>query len=215
MKGADLQAALVFLERALKYLDSPKLRDELLWQRSLEFSTFTESDLLRETAWVVLCSGFREQVVRRKFGYISLCFCDWESAIAIVESKEHCRRSALCSFRNERKIGAIVEVAELLSQEGFADFKQRVLDDPMSTLKRMPFIGNVTVFHLAKNLGLEVAKPDRHLVQLTTRFGYSSANQMCRELSEWTGEDVSVIDLALWRFMADIPSARHELHSLQ
>ncbi len=215
MKNSDFEAALTFFERALKYLELPELQHELRWQRSLDFSTFTESDILRETAWVVLCSGFREQVVRRKFDYISLCFCDWESSKAIVESRDHCRRSALSSFRSERKIGAIIKVAELLTDEGFATFKQRVLQDPIVTLTTLPFIGSVTAFHLAKNLGLEVVKPDRHLVKLTTRFGYTSADQMCRELSEWTGESVSVIDLALWRFMADSRSARHDSQSLQ
>lgn len=56
-------------------LDSP-----LLSNRNL---TFSESDLLGELAWVILCSGFRERVVRRIFGKISLCFFDWASAATI------------------------------------------------------------------------------------------------------------------------------------
>jgi len=38
-------------------------------------------------------------------------------------------------------------------------------------LQQLPFIGPVTAFHLAKNLGIEAVKPDRHLCRLSKLLG--------------------------------------------
>jgi len=45
----------------------------------------------------------------------------------------------------------------------------RVLDEPHAFLMSLPYVGAVTWRHLAKNLGLPVAKADRHLVRLAGR----------------------------------------------
>jgi hypothetical protein len=173
---------------------------ELAWQDSLAFSSFTESDLLREAAWVILCSGFREAVVRRHFDFISLCFCDWESAEAICQYAGHCRATALTRFASERKIQAIITTAKHIREIGFEEFKTSILNAPIEALKALPFIGEITSFHLAKNLGFSTAKPDRHLRRLASSLGYPDTASLCRELSEHTGDSVQLVDLVLWRF---------------
>lgn len=199
----DLNSALRFYRQATHYVDKSGLTHELTWQRNLRFGQFTETQLLEEAAWVVLCSGFREVVVRRVFNHISLSFCDWETAASIVACKDVCRSAALGIFNNERKINALVQIAELIDGIGFALFKQAILQDPLAALQSLPFIGSITSLHLAKNLGLDIAKPDRHLVRLAERFGFECTEELCQEVSRATGEQVKVIDLILWRYMAD------------
>jgi hypothetical protein len=203
MQG-DLQTALVVFETAWKHINISDLDVELEWQRSLQFEAFTETDLLRETAWVILCSGFKESIVRRAFDYISLCFCDWESAELIVEHRVSCYSAAMASFRNERKLNAIVQSAQRISRVGFEVLKNEILLSPLEELKLFPQIGPITVLHLAKNLGLNVAKPDRHLARLSQQLGYRCASDLCEDISIATGEQVNVVDLALWRYLADV-----------
>jgi hypothetical protein len=200
---ADLTGALHFYEAASRYTYDGGFTAECSWQEALNFVEFSESDLLREAAWVVLCSGFRERVVREIFDYISLCFCDWESSATILQVSEDCRLSALSAFRNVRKIDALIDTAALVERCGFDNLKPQILRDPITCLQTLPYIGNVTSYHLAKNLGLDVAKPDRHLAAVASRFGYETADQLCREIATITGVRVSVVDLALWRFMAE------------
>jgi hypothetical protein len=176
---------------------------EVEWQRNADFEMFSEAQLLREVAWVILCSGFRESIVRRTFGHISLCFFDWESAILVREHGELCVRAAMDSLRNEAKLRAIVTCANIVSSVGFDQLKGTLQRDPMVELRRFPFIGPITVWHLAKNLGLDVAKPDRHLARLASLCGYSSAGELCQDVSQMSGEAVKVVDLILWRYMAD------------
>jgi hypothetical protein len=76
----------------------------------------------------------------------------------------------------------------------------KIKADALSILETLPFIGSITKFHLAKNLGLEVAKPDRHLVRLADRFGYKDVQTMCRDIFEFCGDKIAVADLVLWRF---------------
>lgn len=170
------------------------------WQRIRTNHEFTERDLLRESAWVVLCSGFRESVVRNVFDYISLCFCDWEAAEEITRRRQACIDTASWRFKNQKKLRAIVSIADLVQEQGFAAVKVHLQKDPISRLQAFPFIGPVTSWHLAKNLGFNVAKNDRHLARLATNCGYPDAHSLCKTISEATGELASVVDVVLWRF---------------
>lgn len=203
---ADLTAAVRFFSKACSYVQSAGLTAEIVWQRNAEFDEFTESDLLREHAWVALCSGFKESVVRRVFDHVSLCFCDWESAEAIVLAGDVCCATAIESFSNRTKLSGILAVAKHVHSIGFSNFKKTVLADPINRLQQLPFIGPVTSWHLAKNLGLDVAKPDRHLVRVSESLGFRDADHLCRELAASTGEQAKVVDLIVWRFLADNPN---------
>ena len=174
-------------------------RDELAWQRWALENRPDETRFLREYAWVVLNSGFRESVVRRHFDYLSLCFCDWASAGEIVENAESCFATAIEVFSNDRKISSLIRIAELIHAKGFEQLWSDLQEDPLNRLEELPFIGEVTKWHLAKNLGFDVAKPDRHLIRLANRFGYSCVQQMCVETGEHSGDPIAIVDLVLWR----------------
>jgi endonuclease III len=201
----NLEGALRVFVAASEYVACAGLLSEVEWQRQIKLDDFSESDLLRECAWVILCSGFREQVVRRVFDHISLCFCDWESASAILDADPACRIAAMASFRNAVKLSAIVRVALHIQARGFTVFKEAVLADPISELRHLPHIGPITVWHLAKNLGLDAAKPDRHLTRISRRFGFDDAGHFCAEIARSIGEQRKVVDLVVWRYMADNP----------
>jgi hypothetical protein len=198
-----LSEALGFYSAASLYMHDAGLTSEIEWQRNSSFEHFSESDLLQESAWVILCSGFRESIVRKHFDHISLCFCDWESAQSIAANANACRISAHSVFRNGAKLDAIVSVAETIVKTGFEEFKKSILLDPLAKLQSLPFIGPVTALHLVKNLGLDVAKPDRHLVRIASQFGFHDAYQLCAAIGDRIGESAKVVDLILWRYAAD------------
>jgi len=191
---------LSFYERAARSIVDAGYAWEVDWQRRRLALPFTEHDLLREAAWVILCSGFREAAVRKRFDYVSLCFCDWESAIEITESRRECIETAFPSFRNEAKLNAIAAVAERVCSYGFEDMRTRIAHGPIAELQAFPFVGPITSWHLAKNLGLDVAKNDRHLARIAVNHGFSDAHDICEILSDATGEPRSVIDTVLWRY---------------
>lgn len=71
-------------------------------------------------------------------------------------------------------------------------------DDALAYLLTLPWIGNITKYHLAKNLGVDCAKPDRWLVRLSEHFG-TDTHSLCRRLAEESGDRVATVDLVLWR----------------
>lgn len=179
---------------------------EIAWQASLDFDLITEADFLREHAWVALSAGMHERVIRRCFGIISRCFYDWQSARTIVEQENNCRYLALRYFNNQRKIDGIIQTARIIESSGFRSYKEAIRSNPLVVLQSLPFVGPITRYHLAKNIGLPFAKPDRHLVRLASSVGYSDVQQFCKDISEHTGDNVPVVDIVLWRF-ANITTA--------
>ena len=142
----------------------------------------------------------KEKVVRLKFPKISQAFCNWENASKIFRRRRSCRSNALKHFRHEQKIDAILSVSESVKVEGFETIKTKIADHGIEYLESFPYIGTVTKFHLGKNLGLDVVKPDRHLCRIASQSGFDSPDQMCHVVHELTGEKLSVIDLVFWRF---------------
>lgn len=193
--------AIDYYREAHNFISKSVFAEELRWQSVLKFSDLSEQDFLRETAWVILCSGFREATLRKLFSTISLCFCDWESAAIITERSALCRATALDVFGNRKKIDSILAICAMVAQQGFVTVKDRISARPMEELRGLPFIGPVTSWHLAKNLGFDVAKPDRHLERLALHLGFADTHAMCAQVAAVTGQSQAVIDLVLWRFV--------------
>jgi len=173
---------------------------EITWQSNINFTALTESSFLRELAWVILSCGMKEQIVRKKFGLISECFFHWSSANKIVRNREDCYNSAIAVFNHHGKMAAIIISSEIIEEVGFESLKKQIRDNPIETLQEFPYIGDVTVFHLAKNIGLALAKPDRHLVRIADNEGYSNVQDFCRMVSLLSGDSIPVVDIVFWRF---------------
>lgn len=173
---------------------------EIDWQDGITFDSVTETDLLREAAWVILSSGMREAVVRRKFPAVSAAFFEWESAHKIVAGRAKCRGLALTSFNNPRKIDAIIDVAEHMFKTGVDSVRQAIRDEGVTYIMRLPYMGPATAYHFAKNIGLPAAKPDRHLRRIAQKTGYYTPQLMCSDIAMMLNEKIAVVDLVLWRY---------------
>lgn len=174
--------------------------DEIDWQYSVSLKDLDEQTFLRESAWVILCGGFHETIIRQKFPKISIAFLNWKSASIIVQNAAKCRQRALLQFNHKGKIDAILSIASRIDQDGFHDVASKILEGGIHFLQEFCFIGPVTSYHLAKNIGFPLAKPDRHLIRLSKNFGYNNVQQMCSDIANATDEPIAVVDLVLWRY---------------
>lgn len=189
-----------FYMTAKEQVISAGFADEIDWQADVDVAGWGETTFLRESAWVVLSSGFREAVIRRCFANVSAAFLHWGSAEAIVEQQELCRSNALLAFGNERKIDAILHIVQRVAFDGIDAIRAAVCERGTQFIQELPFMGPVTSFHLAKNLGVPVVKPDRHLTRLAVYAGYESVEEMCQKIADLIGDTLPVIDIVLWRF---------------
>ena len=137
-----------------------------------------------EYTFVVCNSGMKAEVARGIFNRI-------RSAIA---------RGELVSsvFRHPGKASAIQYVYEERLR-WYRDYQ--MAGDKLAFLESMPWIGPITKYHLAKNFGLDVVKPDRHLVRIADAHG-SDPHTLCEEIAQVTGDRIGTVDVVLWRAAA-------------
>ena len=73
--------------------------------------------------------------------------------------------------------------------------------DKLEWLQTLPWIGGITKYHLAKNFGLQYAKPDVHMQRLANTFG-TTAQELCERIAAAQGLKVATVDTVLWRAAA-------------
>lgn len=172
---------------------------EIAWQEEASLRLVTPTVFVREAAWVVLCAGMRESVVRDRFVSLTEAFEQWDPE-RIAENTALCRRRALRWFNHEAKINAIVNIACNLKIEGVEPYIRGIENEGPTFLTRLPFIGDVTCHHLAKNLGFATAKPDRHLQRIAGALGFVGTQALCAAIADALAEPLQVVDIVLWRF---------------
>jgi hypothetical protein len=174
---------------------------EIDWQNEKKINSLDEVELIKEFAWVILSSGMREIIIRRLFPMITDAFCNWNIK-SIVCNKRQCINDAMNVFANNKKINAIIQIAENIHKIGFEIFKSNIIESDITFIQTLPFMGPATSYHLAKNIGLDVVKPDRHLVRIAQKTGYDCPDKMCRTISKYVGDKKCVVDIVIWRFAA-------------
>jgi hypothetical protein len=158
------------------------------WEGNLvqnrRFADQTAEDLYREYAWVVINSGMKNQV-----------------AETIFKRFEHDGPDAV---GHPGKREAIREMGELKDAR-FKHLKQdhdNINDaHAIEYLETLPWIGPITKYHLARNLGIDCAKPDRHLMRIAKHFGYDDVQEMCAYIASMTMLRIGTVDVILWRYM--------------
>jgi hypothetical protein len=156
-----------------------------------------DNDVLREYAWVVFNSGMRNSVIEAKWQALCEAFRWWNLKF-ILDEQDAVLRDALNVFGHYKKVDAVIQMAKKLWHESLR-FKESVRQNPLETLKQLPFIGDITKYHLARQLGFDFIKPDRHLQRLADEYAMTPF-ELCDLIHKETGRRLGTIDVILWRF---------------
>lgn len=74
-------------------------------------------------------------------------------------------------------------------------------DDKLEFCASLPWVGKITKYHLAKNFGVDVCKPDVHLQRLSDHAG-TDPHSLCAALAAESGYRIATVDVILWRACA-------------
>lgn len=161
-------------------LEQAGYSEEIQWQRDLPPCT-SAYEFLQEAVWVILNSGMKNQIARKIWNKIRQA---WVEDVDISEV-----------FGHKGKVAAIKHIANnaIPLFDGY-----KAANDKIAYLKTLPFIGGITCYHLAKNLGEDVVKPDRHLIRIADRY-QTTPDALCQKISDATGEKKCTVDIVLWR----------------
>lgn len=140
-----------------------------------------EKEFFKQYLWVVLNAGMRYQVAVQIYHRILSAF--------------HFSYPIETAFKNKKKTDAILLIA---NNKKYYWQEYQNAKDKLSFLESLPFIGSITKYHLARNLGLNCCKPDRHLVRIANQHS-TTPEKLCRSISDISGDMIGVVDVVLWR----------------
>ena len=160
----------------------PYWTDQILWQESARRPS-DAGDMAREIAFVIVNSGMNHRVARPIYERVAL---ELAAGRPIFPG----------AFRHVGKCTAIESIwarrDDLFGQlAGLSDAEM------LEWCGRLPWVGPITKYHLAKNWGADVVKPDRWLDRIATKAG-GTPLEVCQRLAEATGDRVATVDLVLW-----------------
>lgn len=172
-----------------EWIEAAGFDDEVPWSESCE-PPYSPEDFAGEVAFVIINSGMQNRVARGI----------WERVRPALEE----RGRIVDEFRHPGKRTAINDVwarrAELFPECLAA--LDRGPDDALAFLQALPWIGSITRYHLAKNFGVDCAKPDIWLERVAAVSG-EDVQEMCRRLGAECDLKARTVDLLIWRACAE------------
>lgn len=159
---------------------------DVRWSENVE-PPASAYDLAREAVFVICNSGMKHSVAVPIF----------DRVMAALEENQH----PSSVFGHGGKVSAIVYIWN--NRRGLLEeFRNLATDDDrLAWCGELPWIGNITKYHLAKNFGVDVAKPDVHLQRLADLHG-ETVQGLCERLGAKCGLKARTIDVILWRACA-------------
>jgi hypothetical protein len=180
VKSAELSEALTdYFISAFNFCTSRFLAEVAVVEERM-FEGQTAWDFYLAYVWVVVNSGMKNTVAER----IYWRFRDSDGDLAKIGHPG--KQQAITTAQKEYS-------------RWFSTLQSS--SDKLAYLESLPWIGAITKYHLARNLGLDCAKPDRHLTRIAQHFGYADVQAMCQVLAAEFGLRVGTVDVILWRFM--------------
>lgn len=171
-----------FFYKAFEAVSKTKYDTEFVYiDRIPPLGKQTEENFFLEYTWVVLNAGMKEQAARTIF-------------------ENFCKDFNFDAIRHPSKRKAIEDTFNNISLH-FQNLQAiKGEEAQIEYLETIPWIGPITKYHLARNIGIDTVKPDRHLIRLAKRFGYDTPLEMCEEIKAHNGTKVGTIDVILWRY---------------
>ena len=155
---------------------------------------------LRTYLHVIYVSGFRYAVVKKHFDGLRAGFHDLDLDRIVAMDGIDARALPI---RNQKKADAFLKGCQLIHDEGWDAFKDRLHRRGMAALRELPWMGPATVRHMALALGIEdTEKPDTWIKQCAAECS-GTVDQMVTFLSDEYRLTRQQVDAYLWQYCRD------------
>ena len=181
---------ITFYDFAKSVCISEGFEQEILMVEERKFDQINSTYFFREYAWVVISSGISNK-----------------AATSVFHKLMETRNIDVVKHPGKNKA---LKKAERDYLEWFFHLQKCKTDEKkIEYIQTLPYMGPATSYHLARNLGIDCAKPDRHLERIAWIFGYAEyigynlvckVQDMCTTISKETGDRVGTVDIILWRY---------------
>lgn len=165
----------------------------------------TDRDLLQEYGWVVACCGMTAKAVLPRWERLSAVLGDWDPVRAATTPLG----DVLAVLNNRRKIQAIMDFAmDLANNPGqMEQLGRRPLKEALAWMSTLPWVGGNNRHQLARNLGWDTIAKSGPVHRFAAMLQLT-AEDLCEEVANETGERLRVVDLLLWQWGNDVGDER-------
>jgi hypothetical protein len=191
-------------------------KDDLNRISSTNFNELTPEEFFREYIWCVYTSGFNAKIVSKLFPSLWEVYQPLLKTLMegeLINSEDIIIQSMkICA--NKRKIMSIVDAANFcglkIKKLGWSIYRDTELDTP-DKLQNLPYVGPITCFHLARNIGLlDYVKPDLHLTRMAKNWNFKSPLDLCKGIQKEYDLPLGIIDLVLWYAASTFGTKKNE-----
>lgn len=147
-------------------------------------------DFAMEHAFVVCNSGMRAKTACGIFEKVRKALAQSRPLSEVFGHKHKC-------YSIQYVYDHRVELFEQYKVVAASD-KTETKDEILAFLTTLPHIGDTIKYHLFKNMGGQVCKPDRHLVRIAA-FYETTPHDLCSALAAATGDRITTVDTVIWR----------------
>ena len=173
----------LFNELVARLNEAGYAADDIAWADNTKPPEHAE-EFATETIFVICNSGMKHTIARKIF----------DKCMVAIAAGESCNTV----FGHKGKADAMDHIWSNRSKL-FAEYV--AAPEKIAFCQSIPWIGGITCYHLAKNFGAQVAKPDVHLVRVAERHA-TNPQDLCERISEASGYKINTVDLILWRACA-------------
>jgi len=154
----------------------------------------------REYIWVVHATGFSAKAVGKFMPRLLEAYGPYQELAKRTLDDAIGRVKTVCN--NPQKIKAVhatsIFLRDGIKLHGWDKLKKDKLSTP-DQLTKLAYVGPVTCFHLARNIGLlDCVKPDLHLIRLAQHWKFKDCVSMCKAMGEGSGLPLGIVDLVVW-----------------
>lgn len=159
----------------------PEWAAQIEWCKAVKFPE-TPEKMAWELIYVICNSGMKHSVAAQIFERVRSAITQGRP---VTDGLKHPGKAKAIDWIWNRRV-MLRKQARYLKDEDLVEW-----------CGKLPWIGGITGFHAAKNLGANVAKPDRWLVRMGL-LGGETTDEICQRISKATGHRVALVDLVLW-----------------
>lgn len=169
-----------YLELKQKIIEAG-FEEDIIWAENIQ-ECASAHDFAREHCFVVANSGMKAQIAVKIFRRCWSALTENQPIDDTIFRNKPKRKAMQFVYNNRERL--------------FDEF--RLASDKITYLKTLPYIGEIIVYHLAKNFGVECCKPDRHLIRIAGGKN-KTPEEICRSLANITGDKIATVDSVIWR----------------
>jgi hypothetical protein len=182
------------LVTVLRELDRRGFTHEIEWAEQCA-PPATAREFAREVIFVICNSGMQNRVARTIFERVTTRLYQGLPIDEPVGSDGP-------AFRHKGKVAAIVHVWRARRDLHAGYLACDSDDERLTFLGALPWIGEITRHHIARNFGVNTVKPDVHLQRLADHHGETPL-ALCERLAGEVNFRVGTVDAILWRASAE------------